>query len=567
MNGRKLYVVVVTVFFFMSQFSQTLSLEAFESNVIVDYQVAGNQVVPEHEILMAVRSKIGTQVSRELIEREVKNVGALGYFSYVGADVKDSDRGKIVIFQVVENPVIKDVRFEGLTQVRPEKILKGIKTRSGSIYNSKVLNEDLPRLEAAFAKAGFPFNRIVDIQVLEKGTKIIFFVSEGKIAKISVEGNDVTHPKVILRELTIKKGDYYNNKKIVRDLQRIFNLGFFEEVKRKHVLGGKPEEIHLVIVVKEQKTGSAGFGGGYSTLNGLVGFLNAKKENFQGRGQRVAVRYEFGGTNSFEFSWFEPWVRNRPISLGVDLFKTQVNRDLFQDGNIVSDYKDHRIGYVVTAGKRFGPDTKTYISFRDEDVEISEVENPELITDFSIRDGRHQTLTLSYDHDSRDNIFRATRGAKDTLTVQHTGGFLKGVDAYTKYTAGARRYFALTGDKKTIVAMQSIWGTTVITKGELPFYNLFSVGGSDTVRGYREREFLGSKMFHTNLELRQTLAKNIDGVLFYDIGDAWNDKYRFKYGFGAGVRLITPIGPLRIDYGKAKDRDESQIYFNFGNAF
>jgi outer membrane protein insertion porin family len=103
---------------------------------------------------------------------------------------------------------------------------------------------------------------------------------------------------------------------------------------------------------------------------------------------------------------------------------------------------------------------------------------------------------------------------------------------------------------------------------------MFSVGGSNTVRGYEEREFLGTKVAYGNFELRQKFNKNFDAVLFYDMGSAWGTDYDrkkldfdMKQGFGVGIRLQTPLGPVALDYGKATDRGDGNTYINFGSSF
>ena len=133
--------------------------------------------------------------------------------------------------------------------------------------------------------------------------------------------------------------------------------------------------------------------------------------------------------------------------------------------------------------------------------------------------GRVQTFATILDKDTRDNRFRPTGGLHDTFWVETTGGMLKGENQYTKYMLALRRYMPVTKNRKTTFAVQSVAGQTTIGDGFVPIYDMFSVGGSSTVRGYEEREFLGTKVFYTNFELRQIL-QNFDVVGFYDIGSA-----------------------------------------------
>ena len=140
--------------------------------------------------------------------------------------------------------------------------------------------------------------------------------------------------------------------------------------------------------------------------------------------------------------------------------------------------------------------------------------------------------------------------------------------------ASLRRYLPVNKAKKTIFAIQLAYGDTHVGEGFIPMYDMFSVGGSSTVRGYEEREFLGTTICYANLELRFNCAKNFDIVAFYDTGAAWGTSYDQshidrdrKSGAGIGFRLQTPLGPVAIDYGKANDRSSGNTYINFGSSF
>jgi outer membrane protein insertion porin family len=428
-------------------------------------------------------------------------------------------------------------------------------------------------LNEALARFGYLFSKVSDAYVQDQGSKINIEITEGTLAEIRIEGLKKTKEKVVRRELSIEPGEIYDNRKIVRDLQRIYNLGFFEEVKRDHIAGKTPEEVILVIQVVEQKTGRAGVGAGYSSLNGLVGFVNLSQNNFQGDGKRVYLKTEFGGVRTYELGYFDPWLNNRPQSFGIDIYNTKYTRNLYDSGNTLSEYDEERKGGAITLGRRIRRDVDLSFRFRDEDVKLTPTDSTKAAP-AGIFNGRLQTLAGILAKDTRDNRFRPTRGVNDTFWVETTGGFLRGPNQYTKYMLAIRRYFAISQNRKTVVAIQGVGGQTTIGEGFVPIYDMFSVGGSDTVRGYEEREFLGTKVFYANLELRQNFAKSFDAVLFYDIGSAWGTDYNrkslsrdMKHGYGVGIRLQTPLGPVALDYGKASDRSDGMTYINFGSSF
>jgi outer membrane protein insertion porin family len=123
-----------------------------------------------------------------------------------------------------------------------------------------------------------------------------------------------------------------------------------------------------------------------------------------------------------------------------------------------------------------------------------------------------------------------------------------------------------------------------VSSGRLPFFEQFFLGGADSMRGYLEDRFWGSRMLLFSSELRVPLASSIAGVAFLDVGDAWNSLSEFQFsdpalqtrfeqhkgfnprtGLGIGLRVVTPIGPLRLDY--AFGREGSRTHFSIGHSF
>jgi len=550
-------------------------LSAYESNVVQAFKVEGNRMIAEEVVLLNLKMKIGDKLEQDAIQAEIGRLGEIGYFSYVGAEIRPEAKGKTLVFKVEENAIIGEVEIKGNKKVPVEKILKVMESKTGTVFNSKLLSQDILNINELLAKEGALFSKVSDANVKDKGSKINIEITEAVLAEIKIEGLKKTKEIVVRRELTIKPGEIYDNNKIVRDLQRIYNLGFFEEVKRDHLPGKTPEEVVLVIQVVEQKTGRAGVGGGYSSLNGLVGFVNLSQNNFKGEGKRVYLKTEFGGLSTYELGYFDPWLNGRPRSFGIDLYRTKYRRNLYAgtSGDTLAEYDEERRGGNIVVGKRVRRDIDLSFKFRDEDINITPVDSTDP-QPWGIANGRLQTFGVILDKDTRDNRFRPTGGLHDAFWVETTGGILRGANQYTKYVLALRRYIPISKGGRTVFALQGVAGRTAIGKGFVPVYDMFAVGGSDTVRGYQEREFLGTKLLYGNFELRQRLAKNFDLVCFFDVGDVWGLDYNrvqqdfdAKKGVGMGIRLQTPLGPVAIDHAKASDRGEGRTYFNFGSSF
>ena len=551
----------------------TLTAGAYESNVVTGIKVEGNRLIEEKIILLNLAIKPGDKLEPDKVQEDIARIGEMGYFSYVGAEIRSAAAGREVVFKVEENSIIGEIELKGVTKVPEQILLTAMESKVGSVFNSKLLTQDIQHVNEALGREGYLFSKVSDAYVQDQGRKINIEIIEGVLSEIRIEGLKRTKEKVVRRELTVKTGEIYDNKKIVRDLQRLYNLGFFEEVRRDHLPGKTPEEVVLVIHVVEQKTGRAGVGAGYSSLNGLVGFVNLSQNNYQGEGKRVYLKTEFGGIQTYELGYFDPWLNNKPQSFGIDLYNTEYTRNLYAGGNTLSEYDEKRMGGAITLGRRLSSDLDLSFRFRDEDIKLTPTDSS-IPAPAGILNGRLQTLATILAKDTRDNRFRPTGGVHDTFWIETTGGFLKGDNQYTKYMLALRRYLPVSKNRKTVFAVQSVAGQTTIGEGFVPIYDMFSVGGSSTVRGYEEREFLGTKVFYTNFELRQNFAKNFDLVAFYDIGSAWGTdydrkklSYDLRQGYGLGIRLQTPLGPVALDYGKADDRDSGNTYINFGSSF
>ncbi len=551
----------------------SVSAGAYESNVVVGFKVEGNRLIEEKIILLNLGMKVGDTLSPQAVQEDIARIGEMGFFSYVGAEIRPSENGREVVFKVEENAIIGEIDLKGVTKVSTDLLKSAMESKIGSVFNSKLLTQDIQNVNETLGREGFLFSKVSDAYVQDQGSKINIEITEGVLAEVRIEGLKKTKEKVVRRELSVKPGEIYDNRKIVRDLQRLYNLGFFEEVRRDHLPGKTPEEVVLVIHVVEQKTGRAGVGAGYSSLNGLVGFVNLSQNNFQGEGKRVYMKTEFGGIQNYELGYFDPWLNDKPQSFGIDLYNTKYTRNLYAAGDTLTEYDERRKGAAITLGRRLRKDVDLSFRFRDEDVKLTPTDGT-ATAPAGIMNGRVQTFASILDKDTRDNRFRPTTGLHDTFWVETTGGFLKGENQYTKYMLALRRYMPVSKNRKTTFAVQAVAGQTTIGEGFVPIYDMFSVGGSSTVRGYEEREFLGTKVFYANFELRQNFAKNFDLVGFFDVGSAWGTDYDRKklpydqkQGYGVGIRLQTPLGPVALDYGKATDRGDGNTYINFGSSF
>jgi outer membrane protein insertion porin family len=183
--------------------------------------------------------------------------------------------------------------------------------------------------------------------------------------------------------------------------------------------------------------------------------------------------------------------------------------------------------------------------------------------------GRTNSLTWSHVFDNRDNVYDPTRGKRISYTAAIAGHGLGGDFDYYKLTFENRLYYKV--GRKHVIALRFMGG---YANGDMPYYDLFTLGGADNLRGYEDDEFRGNKMYAATVEYRYPIAKKIQGVFFVDAGSAWDGTGNIPWyqnddsihvSTGLGFRITTPIGPIRLDYGVGDDG--GKFHFSFGGKF
>jgi len=549
--------------------------------IIKKIEVTGNFEVSDEEILKAITSKEGDKLSTTKLEDDLQRVFDLGYFSEdVKASLAEFESGAKITFRVKENRAIKDVKFDGNKGLQTKQLLEMIATKKNSVLNTNVLRKDVEAIEAKYHEAGFAAARVIDAPIDNEGNLHIL-ISEGVIQAIKVafviknkenpeevETKDTGKTKdyVIIREMKTKAGDIYNTKTIGKDLQRIYNLGFFEDVHTRVDAGEKPGQIILIVEVEEAKTGQAGFGAGYSSNTGLTGFLTLSERNLKGKGRRADIKLEIGGKrDNYEFGYFEPWLDKKQTSIEFNFYNTsRENLTYGLAGEISPDYQEIRNGFDVTLGRPISDYTRVFAGFKIETVNVEPAK-------YDYLDGSSRSVTGSIRTDTRDFVFNPTTGRYDSMSLELNGGPLGGDYDYQKLTVDLRRYYPVR--KKQVAAGRVTFG---LARGTIARFDYFDLGGVNSLRGYDEYQFSGTKMLLYNFEYRFTMSGNLSTVVFADAGNCWMSTSDMKFlpddnmhrSVGIGLRLKIPqfgIGPVRLDY--AILGGESKIHFGFGHMF
>jgi outer membrane protein insertion porin family len=421
--------------------------------------------------------------------------------------------------------------------------------------------------------------------------------SKAYIERIDIRGNEVTKDKVIRRVLSLEPGDAFDAEAVNRDKMRIYNLGFFENVAVDTQPGSEMDKLILIFDVSpERKTGTLSLGAGYSSVEGLVGFLQVSQNNLFGNGQAVSAQWDFGDRkSSYSLSFTEPWLLDRPISFGVDVYRILRTQAYNSQGfDQISTGGSLRLGYSFQDSWNAW---KLYNTYRYQSDETSNV-SPNLV---GILAGVENisSITPSVVRDTRDNIFDASRGSYNILSLTLAGGYLGGDKHFIKPVYDVRMHFqtpAIFGWQwlnRFVLGLHGRVGYATpydagTGTGTVPVSERFFMGGTDTVRGYLERSLGGEVAFTgglftllSNVEYGFKPAPPIKLRAFYDSGNVWSNIDAVNWdspylypsaGFGMLFTIPTSVIQIRLDWGYPLVKvptqvQEGRIHFNIGNIF
>lgn len=567
------------------------AIEAQVGKTITSVDFSGIPEPVKTKLSPLIQSKPGTQLTEEGVRNDVASLGSTGVFSQITPAFSEVPEGVGITYQLASNPVVHDVAFTGNTIFTSDYLKSIMNIPQDSVLNFVLVNQKLKEIENMYLQQGYMLVSIPDVQVSSDGILHVN-ISEGVVEDFTIVGNDKTKDKVILREMKLKKGKPFNKFLASRSMERLYNTGYFEDVNMK-LLPGKENEHNVIIEIDviEQKTGIVIVGAGYSDSDGTVGIVELGDTNFRGTGDKVNFHWEFGGAGdgkNYTISYTRPWINSNGDSLGASIFNRIYTYDDYDaKGHEIAEYDKRRKGWNLTWGHVSDDYRTNYFNFdstkesyddhdgfewggtAEDKGHTAKDRSDEWYRAIMDNFGTTNSFTFTHVFDNRDNYFNANKGRRISFTAQWGGHGLGGDYDFYKFTAEGRFYKGLGNGH--ILALRLMGG---YIDGDVSYGNLFDLGGSNTLRGYEDDQFKGKKMYAATLEYRFPIAKKVQGVLFTDAGSAWgldrgkipwyDDDDSLNWSVGVGLRLQTPIGPIRLDYGHG---DQNKFHFSFGTQF
>ena len=572
----------------------------FEGNAHINQKALRKQMKTRGRTLIYFMDKTGrldeVQLEQDLdkIREYYQNHG------FIDVEIKEvrkdrTPKGPMIITIVIaEGPQyhVRKLSITGYEHTTDARVRAFIKMKEGSVYSPKQLHDDAKAIADAYGSGGY-----VDLVITPEGTPagpalidVHYLIEEGPrsfVNRVNIEGNTRTKDKVIRREVLVAPGDVFNTVRVDVTKKRLENLGYFAKVETYPEDTDIPGRKDLTILVQEKRTGSLSFGGGFSTVDKLVGFAELTQGNFDmfnwpsftGGGQKFRLRLQYGTERKdFVLAITEPYFLDRRLSLGGQVFYTEANylSSVYDQRNYgisfelrkpLTTYMYGTLGYMLQAIDIFNVDPTS-----SEFIQSQAGTNVE------------SKLLGSLVFDSRDNPLLTRRGQRITLSPMIAGGFLGGDTQIYAFDLEGSQYFRLPWDTILLIngeiSTVSQWGSG----NQVPIYERLFLGGSNNLRGFPFREVGpqdqngepvgGQSMARTTIEWTFPIIEKARGALFYDMGFVNSEAWSFGFNHmasdvGIGLRLDLPIGPLRLDYGWPVMRDgyNGGGHFNFNVGY
>jgi len=498
--------------------------------------------------------------------------------------VTQQDEWLYVKFVIEEGPRFRvgTVDIAGDLIADKDVFLNMMATRNQEYLSRQVLREDILRITDYYSEHGYAFAEIrpetnkspsggrVDIKLTIHRGDLVY------INRIDIRGNTRTRDNVIRREIQVAEGGVFDAKGLRTTSQKLQRLDYFEEVNVTPEPALDPSKMNVNIDVKEKSTGQFSVGAGYSSVDKLIVMGEISENNFLGLGHRLALSANIGGTSSrYNLSWTNPRINDTNLSMGADLFNWEREYD---------DYTKNSKGGAIRFGHPLWEEWRMYESYSYTDTTLSDVsEDASYIIKESEKIPITSAVKVSFVRDTRDRIYGASEGSRNSASVKYGGGIFGGDAEFTKVEAESGWYFPMLWNTvfHVLGAVGQVWENET---DKLPVYERFYLGGMSSIRGFEYGKVSpidpatgdrvgGDRMWYVNTEVVVPLVKEqgVYGVVFFDAGEAladdvnWSPEDRIAKGTGLELRWLSPMGPLRIVWGYNLDPldDEPQSVWDF----
>lgn len=578
-----------------------------DKRTIKTIEILGNNVIDKSLILQQMKLQEGDAYSRELIQRDLKAIYQLGYFTenMKAIPVNNSDGSITLKIVLEENAPVTDFTIEGNTVISTDEILTYLLPMKGKPQNISEINEAIAKIQDCYSSKGYILARIDSVSDDPDGT-VNISIKEGTINRILISGNEKTKDYVIERNILTEPGQIYNENLLKEDLVRLYATQAFKDVTREIEPTEDPDKYDITINIEEQRTASISVGGGIDSVTGVFGSVGISDNNFLGRNERLSLN-GIAGTGVIlndssikrrmnlqaELSYFKPYFYNADTSLMSKIFYRDFGS--YQVPLAI----ERRIGAEATVAHRmkFNKHVTSTFSLGLENIDVSEGDGKKISNLYSkynipiserakqLEGGLFLSLSPALLYDTRDNATVTRKGTMASLRFDEEIGVIDFNKTHGKLTGMVKQYIPV--GKKSSLSFTAKGGGK-IHGDNMPEVMAYRLGGPYTVRGFKmsgvgtgDAFIMGSAEFATPIPFldrtRINFLNNLRFTVWADAGKIFNpsitdqiyDRPLYAVSAGVGLKLYIPgMGPLSIDYGipltNPGDNGSRSGYFTFG---
>jgi outer membrane protein insertion porin family len=507
----------------------------------------------------------------------------------------DDEAGEIsVVFFVDEAPqtIVAEVRREGMEALAGR--VPAIEVSAGKPLDVEAVERERKSLVRAFQRLGYT-SAVVETSIDREdvrghiAARVAFVARAGlqrRVGAVIVQNNIDTRDRVVLRELPFRMGDPLNTDAMLEGQTNMLRLGLFRSVSVRALEPENATVRDVGVRVSERAPGRFGWGAGYNTRDGLEGFLETSYDNLAGLGRRVSLRGQVAlEPSSFVADQYLGVLGFREPHLwdSVWLFRSHLAAE--RSTRNVDQFSIEHVGTVTALDRRVAPRLRGGFEFEVDQSRVFDVAPDAVLT----RQDEGSTRTIAVSplliHDGRDDPFAPRSGVFESVRLRYALPEMSSVH-FGKVTAEHSHHIPLHDDLILVYALRGGWAIPFDGSDTVPIRERFFLGGRSTVRGFAENDIGprgdngnpagGDVLINSNVEFRFPLLYGFGGAVFLDGGGVYLQKHSvsiadFRRSAGVGLRYMTPVGPLSLDYGVKLDRREDEsfgrVHFSIGTMF
>ena len=507
---------------------------------------------------------------------------------------------------------MNEISFKGDLLEPASELRKKLKSEQGAIFSRAVMRTDIGTLTDLYGDKGFAFanvNPLTKTDAAKKTVDVVFDMEKGELVyidRIAVAGNPKTRDKVVRREMRVIEGETFSATGMKRSKQNLMNTGYFEEANISTAKTSASNKLNVNVDVKEKPTGTFSIGGGYSSLDGIIGQGSVQQANFLGLGLKANVSAAIGGiSQTYSIGLNDPYFLDSKWYLGADIYRSE---------RIYIDYSRRVTGGDIKTGHPLSDFVSLFFMYK---YEIKDLYNPQPAylqlnndpifgtNNFPLGTSSTSSILGSISHNNTDYRLDPTTGLINSLTLEYAGP--GGTNKFARYTTEHTWFYPLY--KKLIFSTKLTMGYIQEMGRPIPIDEKFYLGGIFSLRGYKDRTVSptqtvlpnsfapapfnpqvvylgGDKEYFGNFEITYPILADlgIKLVTFFDYGNSFTNMNKafsttsspdggILMSYGAGIRWASPMGPLRLEYGiplkprNSIDNRGGRLEFSIGTMF